>query len=102
MSKLRKKTATTGRRAKARAKSAPAPAKPKPGVAKASAKRANATPGDPLDQFIDAAAAALDLPVEPAWKPAVKANLAVTLRFAALYTAFALPDDAEPAPVFVA
>ena len=98
MSKLRKKAATTGRRAKA----APAPAKPKPGVAKASAKRANATPGDPLDQFIDAAAAALDLPVEPAWKPAVKANLAVTLRFAALYAAFALPDDAEPAPVFVA
>ena len=102
MSKLRKKTATTGRRAKARAKSTPAraPAKPEPGVAKASAKRANATPGD--DQFIDAAAAALDLPVEQAWKPAVKANLAVTLRFAALYTAFALPDDAEPAPVFVA
>ena len=54
MSKLRKKAATTGRRAKA----APAHAKPKPGVAKASAKRANATPGDPLDQFIDAAAAA--------------------------------------------
>ena len=104
MSKLRKKTATTGRRAKARAKSTPAraPAKPEPGVAKASAKRANATPGDPLDQFIDAAAAALDLPVEPAWKPAVKANLAVTLRFAALYAAFPLPDDAEPAPVFVA
>jgi hypothetical protein len=102
VSKLRKKAATTGRRAKVRAKAAPAPAKPKPGVAKASAKRANATPGDPLDQFIDAAAAALDLPVEPAWKPAVKANLAVTLRFAALYAAFPLPDDAEPAPVFVA
>ncbi|MET0633246.1 MAG: AtzG-like protein [Xanthobacteraceae bacterium] len=51
---------------------------------------------------MDAAAAALDLPVEPAWKPSVKANLAVTLRFAALYAAFALPDDAEPAPVFVA
>ncbi|HZN31240.1 MAG TPA: DUF4089 domain-containing protein [Xanthobacteraceae bacterium] len=51
---------------------------------------------------MDAAAIALDLPVEPAWKPAVKANLAVTLRFATLYAAFPLPDDAEPAPVFVA
>ena len=104
MSKLRKKTATTGRRAKARAQTAPAraPAKPKPGAAKASAKRGAATAGDALDLFIDAAAATLDLPVEPAWKPAVKANLAVTLRFAALYAAFPLPDDAEPAPVFVA
>jgi hypothetical protein len=101
VSKLRKKTATPGRRTKARATSAPAPAKPKPGAAEAAAKRAT-TAGDPLDQFIDAAAKALDLPVEPAWKPAVKANLAVTLRFATLYTAFALPDDAEPAPVFVA
>jgi len=104
VSKLRKKTATTGKRAKARAKPATprAPAKPKPGAAKASAKRGAATTGDPLDQFIDAAAIALDLPVEPAWKPAVKANLAVTLRFATLYAAFPLPDDAEPAPVFVA
>jgi 1-carboxybiuret hydrolase subunit AtzG-like len=103
VSKLRKKTTTTGRRAKARATSAPAraPAKPKPGATKAPEKRGT-TAGDPLDQFIDAAAAALDLPVEPAWKPAVKANLAVTLRFAALYAAFPLPDDAEPAPVFVA
>ena len=101
MSKLRKKTATPGRGAKARATSAPAPAKPKPGAAEAAAKRGT-TAGDSLDHFIDAAAKALDLPVEPAWKPAVKANLAVTLRFAALYTAFALPDDAEPAPVFVA
>jgi 1-carboxybiuret hydrolase subunit AtzG-like len=104
VSKLRKTTATTGRRAKARAKSKPtrAPANPKPGATNASAKRGSTTPGDPLDKFIDAAAAALDLPVEPAWKPSVKANLAVTLRFAALYAAFALPDDAEPAPVFVA
>ncbi len=28
-----------------------------------------------LDTYIDAAAKALALPVEPAWKPAVKANL---------------------------
>jgi hypothetical protein len=55
-----------------------------------------------LDAFIDAAARALDLPVAPAWKPAVKTNLEVTLRLAGLFADFPLPDDAEPAPVFVA
>lgn len=55
-----------------------------------------------LDEFIVAAAAALSLPLEQAWKPAVKANLEVTLRHAAMVTAFKLPDDAEPAPVFEA
>jgi hypothetical protein len=55
---------------------------------------------DPLDTFIDAAAQALELPLEPAWRPAVKANLLVTLRQAALVSEFTLPDDAEPAPIF--
>jgi 1-carboxybiuret hydrolase subunit AtzG-like len=55
---------------------------------------------DPLDGFIAAAARALDLPLEPAWQPAIKANLQVTLRQAALVSEFALPDDAEPAPIF--
>jgi hypothetical protein len=100
VSKPRKKTATTGKRAKSKATRAPT--KPKPGAAEASTKRGSTAAGDALDQFIDAAAVALELPVDAAWKPAVKANLAVTLRFAALYATFALPDDAEPAPVFVA
>ncbi|MGA2128326.1 MAG: DUF4089 domain-containing protein [Xanthobacteraceae bacterium] len=60
------------------------------------------TTPDPLDDFIDAAARALGLPIEPAWKPAIRANLEVTLRLAALVSAFALPDEAEPAPVFAA
>ena len=55
---------------------------------------------DPLDDFILAAAKALDLPLQEAWQPAVKANLAVTLKHAALVGEFALPDEAEPAPVF--
>ncbi len=55
-----------------------------------------------LDQFIASAAAALGLPLEEAWKPAVKANLDVTLRHAATVAEFNLPDDAEPAPVFKA
>ena len=57
---------------------------------------------DPLDDFIAAAVLALDLPVEPQWLPAIKTNLQVTLRQASLVTDFALPDDAEPAPVFEA
>jgi hypothetical protein len=57
---------------------------------------------DPLDDLIDAAARALDLPIEPAWKAAVKANLQVTLGHGAHVAEFQLPDEAEPAPVFVA
>ena len=53
---------------------------------------------DPLDAFIDAAAAALQLPIDPAWKPAVRGHLQVTLRHGATVAAFALPDEAEPAP----
>jgi len=57
-------------------------------------------PTDPLDDFIVAAAQALGLPLEEAWKPAVKANLEVTLKHAATVAEFKLPDDAEPAPIF--
>lgn len=55
---------------------------------------------DSLDAFVAAAARALDLPVERAWLPAIKANLAVTLQHAATVTAFRLSDDIQPAPVF--
>ena len=57
---------------------------------------------DSLDGYIDAAAQALGIPVEPEWKPAIKANMQVTLRLAALVETFALPDEAEPVPVFEA
>ena len=55
-----------------------------------------------LDDFIAAAAAALDLTLEDAWKPAVKAHLEVTLRHATVVAEFKLPEEAEPAPVFTA
>jgi hypothetical protein len=55
---------------------------------------------DHLDAYIDAAAQALGIPVAPEWKPTVRANLEVTFRLAALVGEKALPDDAEPAPVF--
>jgi len=57
---------------------------------------------NPLDDFIDAAARALDLPIEDAGRPAIAATLRVTLEHAAAVEAFALPDDAEPGPVFKA
>jgi hypothetical protein len=57
---------------------------------------------DPLDSYIDAVSAVLSLPVDPAWKPAVRANLAVSLRLARLVDEFPLPDETEPASVFAA
>jgi hypothetical protein len=57
---------------------------------------------DPLDEYIDAVGKALALPIEEAWKPAVRANLEVSLRLARLVDEFALPDEAEPASVFTA
>jgi hypothetical protein len=55
---------------------------------------------DPLDDYIDAVAKALRLPIEDAWKPSVKANLDVSLKLAGLVDAFPLPDETEPASVF--
>jgi hypothetical protein len=74
-------------------------------TAKAAVKTAGkrkALGGDPLDALVDASARALGLPLEPAWRPAVRSNLDATLRLAALFMDFPLPDDAEPAPVFAA
>jgi hypothetical protein len=57
---------------------------------------------DPLDDYIDAVAGALALPVEDAWRPAVRANLDVSLKLAQMVDEFGLPDDTEPASVFAA
>ncbi len=53
-----------------------------------------------LDSLIETATKILDLPVDPAWMPAIRANLKVTLNHAAAVGSFALPDEAEPAPIF--
>ena len=55
---------------------------------------------EPLDDYIDAVAKALALPVEEAWRSSIRANLEVSLRLARLVDEFALPDETEPAPVF--
>jgi hypothetical protein len=64
--------------------------------------RAKSTARDRLDDLIVASARALALPIDPAWTPAIKFNLEVILRLAGSFADFPLPDDAEPAPVFVA
>jgi Protein of unknown function (DUF4089) len=57
---------------------------------------------DPLDDYIDAVGKALALPMEEAWRPAVLANLEVSLRLARLVDEFPLPDETEPASVYSA
>jgi hypothetical protein len=74
---------------------------PAKSAVKSTGKRGVAA-ADALDALVAASARALALPLEPAWRPAVRANLDVTLRLAALFMDFPLPDEAEPAPVFVA
>jgi hypothetical protein len=55
---------------------------------------------DELDQWIDAAASVLSLPLDPDWKPAVRTNLETNLKLAKLVDEFPLPDEAEPAGIF--
>jgi hypothetical protein len=96
--------AKAGKRTKAKGKS-PVRTSRAPGRKKVPAKKAlkgKPPARDALDDFIDAAARTLDLPIEAAWKGAVKTNLTITLALAASFTDFPLPDDAEPAPVFTA
>ena len=57
---------------------------------------------EPLDDYIDAVASVLGLPIEDAWKPVIRANLAVTLKMARMVDEFALPDESEPASIYAA
>jgi len=57
---------------------------------------------DPLDNYIDAAATALGLGIEPAWKPAVRTNLDASLKMARMVQEFPLPDEIEPATIYEA
>jgi Protein of unknown function (DUF4089) len=69
----------------------------------AKAKPRSAPPAakfDPLDSLILANAQTLRLPLDPAWRGGVKFNLQLILRLGSVVDDFALPDDAEPGPVF--
>ncbi|WP_315702716.1 MULTISPECIES: DUF4089 domain-containing protein [unclassified Bradyrhizobium] len=57
---------------------------------------------EPLDDYIDAVGHALGLPIEDAWRPAIRANLEVSLKMARLVDDYQLPDETEPASVFTA
>jgi Protein of unknown function (DUF4089) len=57
---------------------------------------------DPLDDYIDAVAGALGLPIEDGWRPAIRANLDVSLKMGRMVDEFALPDETEPASIFTA
>jgi hypothetical protein len=64
------------------------------------ARRKRAQPVDATDMLIAASAQALRLPIDPAWHSAVRTNMQLLLKHAALVEEFLLPDEAEPAPVF--
>jgi Protein of unknown function (DUF4089) len=98
MTTKRAKSLTKG---KAKTSRARAPKPPRATSMRAKTSRKTGA-RDALDSFVDAAAHALDLKLEPAWKSAVKANLEVTLALAVLFADFPLPDEAEPAPIFSA
>jgi hypothetical protein len=61
---------------------------------------AKTKPETSVDAFAAASAQALGLALDPAWHDSITFNLRLILRHAALVDEFALPDDAEPAPVF--
>ena len=55
---------------------------------------------DHLDDYMNAVARTMALPLEDAWRPAVRANLEVALRLARLVDDFPLPDDLPSAAVY--
>ena len=54
-----------------------------------------------LDHLV-AAAALLGLDIRPEWRDGVRANLRTSLAMGALVDGFELPDEAEPAAIFIA
>jgi len=53
------------------------------------------------ESYVDAAAALIGLPLDPAHRPGVILNIERIAEMAALVMAFPLPDETEPAPVFL-
>jgi hypothetical protein len=78
----------------------------KPPARRRAAKSASKSTGksasrpDAIDTLIAASAAALGLPIDPAWRANVKFHLQLTLAHAARVDEFPLPDEIEAAPVF--
>ncbi|WP_428029209.1 DUF4089 domain-containing protein [Ancylobacter sp.] len=53
-----------------------------------------------LGAFLDAGLKLAGLPLEPELRPRVLMHLETAVAMAGLVTAFDLPDEAEPAPVY--
>jgi len=52
------------------------------------------------EAYVDAAAALVGLPLDPAHRPGVVLNLERIAQMAGLIMAFLLPDETDPAPVY--
>ena len=65
---------------------------------KSPARRAKTA--DSIDALVAASAQALRLPINPGWHAAVRTNVQLLLKHAALVEEFSLSEDTEPAPVF--
>jgi hypothetical protein len=50
--------------------------------------------------YVDATAALIGLPIDPAHRPGVILNMERIAEMAAMVMEFPLPDEVEPAPVF--
>ena len=83
-------------------KSRPSRLARKPAQRMRTRKMAKMPADDALDAMIAAAVRALDLKIEPAWRPEIRAHLKVILRHGARVGELTLHDDAEPTPVFKA
>jgi hypothetical protein len=53
-----------------------------------------------LEQWMEAGARLLDLPLKPEWRDSVRLHLAATLQLAERVMAFELPDEIDPAAIF--
>lgn len=56
-------------------------------------------PFDP-ETYVDAAAALIEIPIDPEHRPGIVVNLERIAQMAALVMAFPLDDSVEPAPVY--
>jgi len=54
-----------------------------------------------VETYVDAAAALIGLPLDPAHRPGIILNMQRIAEMAALVMEFRLPDETEPAPVFL-
>ena len=67
---------------------------------RATSRRSPAKKPEPSDALLAASAAALALPLDPAWHGGIRFNLRLIFTHAALVDEFPLADETEPAPVF--